>query len=399
MMGPLRIVFGEAFRVFFLAAALFAVAAMVYWEVWLGVHAAGGMVTRTAFAPPPHHWHAHEMIYGYGAAVLGGFFLTAVPNWTGGRTAPLPFLAAVAGLWLLGRAAVWASGGLAPWLVAIADLAFAPALGLRLALMLARRPKPQNLMVLALLAIFWSGNLAVHLDWTGVWPGAAEAGLRAGLLTLTALIAVIGGRIIPAFTTNAMRKAGRETGLPRTGRRLDAPAVAAAILLPLLLLAGAPEPALAGAAGATGLLALLRLAGWRGWWTRHAPILWTMHLAYLLLGLGYLALAAAQLGLASEVGALHLLAIGGIGGMTLTVMTRAGLGHSGRPLAAPPAVVAGFLCLLGATGLRALASFGSLAAYYPATLGAGALWITAFALFLTALWEPLTTARPDRAGG
>ncbi len=397
-MTTFRIVLGEGFRVFFLAAGIFSILAMAYWELWIGVHAAGGMVTGTPFAHAPHHWHAHEMIWGYGAAVLGGFFLTAVPNWTGGRGAAAPFLALVAGLWLAGRAAVWLSGVLPPVLVAAVDLAFLPVLGLRLARMLARRPKPQNVMMLGLLALFWAGNLAVHLDWTGATPGAAEAGLRAGLLTLTAMIAVIGGRIVPAFTTNAMRKAGRETGLPRSDPRLDVGAIAATIALPALILAGAPDAATAPAAGLAGLLLAARLAGWRGLWTRRAALLWTMHLAYAVLAAGYLALAAALAGLASEVAALHILGIGAIGGMTLTVMSRASLGHTGRPLVAPRPVVAAFLALVAATLLRAAASYGVIDLYYPATLAAGALWMLAFALFLGVFWPVLTEPREPRQG-
>ena len=148
---PLVTPFTEGFRVFFLAAGLFAVAALVYWELWLAIHAAGGMVTATPFAHPPHLWHAHEMIWGYAGAVLGGFFLTAVPNWTGGRPAAAPFLLAVSGLWLAGRAAVWVSGSLDPWLVAAVDLAFLPVLASKLVAMLIRRPKPQNLMLVGLL--------------------------------------------------------------------------------------------------------------------------------------------------------------------------------------------------------------------------------------------------------
>lgn len=396
MLDTLARPFTEGFRVFFLAAGLFGVASLAYWELWLGVHAAGGMVTGTPFAMAPHLWHAHEMIWGFAGAVLGGFFLTAVPNWTGGRPAAVPFLAAVSGVWLAGRLAVWVSGTLDPWLVAAADLAFLPLLAAKLVAMLVRRPKPQNVMLIGLLSLLWAGNLMVHLDWTGLWPGAAWEGMRAGLLTVAAMIAVVGGRITPAFTRNALRRRGRETGLPRETGPLDRLGLASAILLPVLVLLGAPETALAAAALAAGGLHAARLAGWRGLAVLDEPLLWSMHAAYALLAAGYLALALAYWAGTSEVAALHVLGIGAIGGMTLTVMSRASLGHTGRALTAPRPVVAAFAMLLAATGLRAAGSYGGLDLYYATMLAAGALWIGAFGLFLATFWGPLTRPRPDR---
>jgi len=387
--------FTQGFRVFFLAAGMFAVAALAYWELWLGVHAAGGMVTATPFAMAPHLWHAHEMIWGFAGAVLGGFFLTAVPNWTGGRPAAVPFLAAVSTVWLGGRLAVWVSGTLDPWLVAAIDLAFLPLLASKLVALLLRRPKPQNLMLVGLLGLLWSANLLVHLDWTGLWPGAASQGMRAGLLTVAAMIAIVGGRITPAFTRNALRRRGRESGLPRETGMLDRLGLASVILLAVLALADAPEVALAAAALAAGALQAARLAGWRGLAVLDDPLLWSMHAAYALLAAGYLALALAYAAGMSEVAALHVLGIGAVGGMTLTVMSRASLGHTGRALIAPRPVVAAFLLLVAATLLRAWGSYAGIEVYYAAMLGAGALWIAAFALFLGAFWAPLTEARPD----
>jgi len=391
-MTGLRLVFSEGFRVFFLAAGIFAVAAMSFWLVWLGAQAAGG-AAPAPFAPAPPLWHAHEMIWGYAGAVLGGFFLTAAPNWTGARPSALPFLALVSGLWLAGRLAVAASGWLPPGLVAVVDLAYLPVLASKLAAMLIRRPKPQNVMFLGMIALLWAGNLAVHLAWTGLVPGAEIAGIHAGLLTLAALIAIIGGRITPAFTRNALRRAGVGTALPRETGRRDALGIAAAILLAVLALAGAPEPWLAGTALAAGALQGLRLAGWRAMATLDQPILWSMHLAYGVLVLGYLALGAAfALGTGVTAG-LHVLGIGAIGAMTLTVMSRASLGHTGRALALPRPVVAGVAALVAATLLRAAGSWAGAGWYWTAMLGAAALWVAAFGLWLACLWSPLTRPR------
>lgn len=396
MTSPITRLFGEGFRVFFLAAGLYAVFTLIVWEGWLGIHAAGGMVSDLPFAAPPHLWHAHEMIFGYGTAALGGFFLTAVPNWTGAKAARHLFIATVAGLWLAGRLAVWYSAHLPPALVAVADLAFLPVLGAKILTQLVKRPKPQNLMFLGLLTIIWTGNLMVHLEWTGIAGDTLWSGLRTGLLGLCAMIAVLGGRVTPSFTRNAMTKSGRETRLPASRLPLDAAGIAGAILLPLGFLAGLAEPVLGAVAGTAGLAALGRLAGWRGGWTLGQPILWSLHLGYLMLATGYLALALALFGIGSEIASIHILGIGAVGGMTLAVMSRAALGHTGRPLVAPGPVALSYGLLPVAALLRGAGSAWP-DLYYPAVLGAGALWILAFTLYLAALWPVLWGPRAERA--
>jgi len=387
------LVFGQGMRVFFLAAGIYAVLAMAVWVGWLGAETLGDGAPALPFAPPPIHWHAHEMIFGYACAVLAGFFLTAVPSWTGAESARTAYLSTLAAVWLAGRLAVWWSGGLAPWLVAAVDLAFLPLLASKLAAQLVRRPKPQNLMFLALLALVWSGNLVVHLDWTGLRPGGAGQGLRVGLLGVGAMIAIIGGRVIPAFTRNAMLRTGRETGLPASRRPAELAGIAGAILLPVGFLLGLPAPVLSALALAAGLAQAARLAGWRSGWTLGQPILWSLHLGFAMLALGYLATAAAQAGLFDEVAALHVLGIGAVGGMTMAMMTRAALGHTGRPLVAPRPIICAYAMIALAALLRALG-----AEIVPdwntyTILTSGALWLGAFALFVIVYWPILTGPR------
>ncbi|MCF8510394.1 MAG: NnrS family protein [Rhodobacteraceae bacterium] len=386
--------FGDGFRVFFFAAGLFAMLAMMVWAGWLGVHAYGGMVDLPTSAAP-HLWHAHEMIFGYGAAAMAGFFLTAVPNWTGARAAPQIFNAAVAGLWLMGRVAVWQSAQLPAGLVALIDLAFVPVLAAKLLGQLLKRPKPQQMILLAMLGLFWSGNLMTHLEWIGLTADTLWAGLRVGLFSLGALIMVLGGRVTPGFTRNAMVQSGRETGLPRNPMPLAATAIAAAVAVPLGLMTRAPDLAQGLAALIAGGAGLLRVALWRGGWTTGKPILWTLHLSYALNAVGFMAFGLANLGLGSEVAALHLLGIGGVGGMTLAVMSRATLGHSGRALLAPGPVVLAYVMV----PLAALARFAGSAwpgLYYPAIFTAAALWSMAFALFTIALSPAFFGPRQNR---
>ena len=175
----------------------------------------------------------------------------------------------------------------------------------------------------------------VHLEWIGFTEDTASNGLRAGLYGLCAMIAVLGGRITPAFTRNAMVREGREDRQPQSRKVLEIAGVAAAIAVPLSILIGLPEQLCAILLILCGVLQLLRVAGWRPGFAAHQPILWSLHLSFALTGLGLLLTGLALLGWGSEVAALHVTAIGGVAGMTLAVMSRATLGHSGRPLIAP----------------------------------------------------------------
>jgi uncharacterized protein involved in response to NO len=395
-MTTLRVLLSQGMRVFFLSAGIYAVLTMAVWVGWLGSLATGRDLALP-FAPPPTLWHAHETIFGYAGAVMAGFFLTAVPGWTGEKSARGAFLTVLAGLWLAGRLAVWLSGGLDPYIVAALDLAFLPVLGGKIGLQLARRPKPQNLIFLGLIAMLWSGNLLVHLDWTGLWPGYPGTGLRIGLLTVTAMISIIGGRVIPAFTRNAMLREGIETGLPRYRQPAEIAGIGAAILLPVCVGLGLPDMAIAAVALIAGLAQAIRLAGWRTSWCLRQPILWSLHLAFAMLSLGYLALAAALAGWIGELGALHLLGIGAVGGMTLAMMSRAALGHTGRPLVAARPIAWSY-AMIGAAALLRLIGSGAGPGWNDLTiLVSGALWIAAFALFVAVYWPILTTPRQNAA--
>lgn len=386
--------FSQGFRIFFFAACLFALLSMAIWEGFVALQSFGDAPALPP-AVAPHLWHAHEMIFGYGGAVLAGFFLTAVPNWTGGKSAPERFIALVFALWLAGRLGLWVSASLPPLLVAAADLAFLPALGLKIAAQLLVRPKPQQMIFLLALSLLWLANLMCHLEWLGLIRDGVAPGLRAGLLTLVAMIAILGGRVTPGFTRNAMVATGRETCLPQNPAWLAYATTAPTLALPFVVLLGLPDPVLALLALSAGAAALARVALWRGLWTLPRPILWTLHLSYALTGLGLIALGLAALNIGTELAALHLLGIGAVGGMTLSVLSRASLGHSGRPLHAPPALAAAY----GLMPLAALARF--IASTLPdwhatASLLAGALWLTAFALALYALWPALLLPRPPR---
>lgn len=390
--------FSEGHRVFMLSAGLWAVLAMAIWLGLLLAENLSGAAGYDPFGPAPHLWHAHEMVFGYASAAMAGFFLTAVPNWTGARAARHVFIATAAATWLAGRLALGLSGSLPPLVVAAVDLAFLPILAAKILSQLLQRPKPQNLMFLGILALVWLGNLMVHLDWAGL-GGDATTGLRLGLYATCALIAILGGRVTPGFTRNAMQRAGREEGLPRDRK----PLVLAAAVLPLGLTAVTalealwPVPALLPAllAIGAGLALWLRQAGWQPGWTRGQPILWVLHAGHAVLGLGYVLTGLALLGVGSEMAALHMLGIGAVGGMTLAVMSRATLGHGGRPLIAPRPVAWAYRLIFLAAALRWLgASLPGL--WLPAVLASALIWMLAFGLFVAGLWGAFWGARPER---
>jgi uncharacterized protein involved in response to NO len=394
-MTALKRLFGDGFRVFFFSAGVFAILAILVWELFLTIQATGGLIDLPT-AAPPHLWHAHEMIFGYGAAVLGGFFLTAVPNWTGGKSAPHRFILLASSLWLAGRLAVSGSAHLPPGLVAAADLAFIPILSLNILTQLIRSPKPQQMIFLLLLALFWTANLMVHLEWLGWTNDTAWAGLRAGLLTLGTMIMVLGGRVTPGFTRNAMVQSGRETRLPRNPMPLAGLSIITALGLTAGYLLALPLQVLGFIALLAGAAGLVRVALWQGLWTRRKPILWTLHLSYAVNAAGFIALGLANLGVTSEIAALHLLGIGGVGGMTLAMMTRASLGHTGRALVTPGPVVVAY-ALVPLAALARFAGSALPALYTPAILTAGALWLLAFALFTVTYWPVFWGPRIPRA--
>ncbi len=385
------------FRFFFLSAGLFAVVSMTLWLVWLGIHAGGGAVQAPTIAVAPYMWHAHEMIFGYAVAVTAGFFLTAVPSWTNTAPARIVFVSSVGGLWLAGRIAVWFAAFLPAILVAVIDLVFLPILAVRLAHQMRNNPQPRNLVVVGLLALVTAANLLVHLEWIGWTEDTAAAGLRFGLFTIAGLITIIGGRVVPAFTRNALLRRDPEARLPKSRAPAERVGIIAAIAFAVAMPLGLPGWLLALIATVAGLANLTRLLGWQWRQTLGEPILWSLHLGFAMLSAGYLMMAAAHaFGVPHEVAALHITGIGAIGGMTLAMMTRAALGHTGRPLKVAPPIAVGYVLIALAALVRGFGTELLPAAYYEVVFLSGALWIAGFSLFALVYWPILTRKRPAR---
>jgi uncharacterized protein involved in response to NO len=357
--------FSVGFRPFFLLAAAWAAIAV---PVWLAAYVHGYVLRGPMHAMA---WHAHEMVFGFGMAAVAGFLLTAIPNWTGRlpiRGAPL---AALAALWLAGRLALLVSGSIGPVAAAAIDLAFPAALIAVIARELIAGRNFRNLPMIAALALLFAANALTHLH--------LAIGQRLGIATLLALIALVGGRIVPSFTRNWLVKNRPAVREPAPMGRLDL-ACLLAIVLGLATWVAAPHVAsiplaLAGAAAA------IRLSRWRGLATLREPLLFVLHAGY-----AWLAFGLAYMGLNglfdwTPAGApLHALTVGAIGTMTLAVMTRATLGHTGRPLGADATTIGIYLLVTVAALLRVAAPFSG--EYVVATAAAGVAWSAAFALFV-----------------
>lgn len=375
------------FRPFFLAGGVWSALAVV---LWLG-GLAGVVALPTAFDPSV--WHAHEMLFGFVAAVIAGFLLTAIPNWTGRLPLRGPGLALLVGLWALGRVAVALSALTGPWAAAVLDLAFPVAFcAVVLREILAGR-NWRNLPIAGVLAVLMASNLLTHLEPLGV-AETAGLGLRLGIATVALLIVLVGGRVVPSFTRNWLAKRG-EQRLPRPFGRLDRLAILSSLGAGLAWTL-APEAAISGVlALLAAALGAIRLAGWRGHRTLTEPLVWVLHLGTAWLVLGWALLGAAILipGL-DPASALHALTAGAMGTMTLAMMTRATLGHSGRALTAG---VGTTLCY-GLVGLAALTRV--LAPLVPDAAAllyalSGLAWIGAFGLFVV-LYAPLLTGPARR---
>ena len=379
------------FRPFFLAAGIYAVLAMLAWIAWLALHSVNALVLTPTISVPAHLWHGHEIMFGYAVAVISGFMLTAVPGWTGARRVAGLALVVLLTVWFVGRIGVWFSAFLPAAVVAVLDMAFLPLLAGTVALALIKRPAPQNVIFLALLTVLIVANGAVHMEWLGLSENTASWGLSVAVVDTTLMIVILGGRIIPSFTRNALLRRDSWQPLPQTFSLLDKASIASAATVLLCYLVSAPGLVTGIVAAVAAAANLTRLSFWCWRSTLGQPILWSLHLAYLWIPAGYAALAAAFLGdWLPHSAALHFLAVGAIGGMTLAMMTRAPLGHTGRPLVVVLPIAVSYLFIAVAALLRGLVLDTFPASYFTIVFIAGGLWIAGFAIYVF-VYAPILT--------
>jgi uncharacterized protein involved in response to NO len=383
--------FAYGFRSNFLLAGLAGLLLVPLWAVRFLL----GTPLGTSW--PPTLWHAHEMLFGFVTSAIAGFLLTAVPSWTGQKGFAGRPLIVLATLWLAARVLIASSALWPALLTATVDLLFLPALALLLAQPLLRE-RNRNTPLLAILALLWLIDVLFHFAVLRSNPPLATQALIIGIDITLLLVTVIGGRIVPAFTTSALRQRG-VTGVVQSRPALTVLAVAAMVLVIVSDVAWPGRPLAGLIAALAACIQALRLLQWGTLRTLRQPIVWVLHLGYAWLPLG-LALKAFALLLGSTFAAfwLHALTIGALTTMVLGVMTRASLGHTGRPLTVGPAITLCYLLVSAAATVRVFGLSGFKLSY-PMVIGwSAAFWTTAFAIFVGVyapiLWKPRVDGKP-----
>lgn len=382
--------FAYGFRPFFLAAGL---SAALVVPVWLVMLTQGSMPLG---AMPPQLWHAHELLYGFVGAALAGFLLTAVPGWTGAKGFGGRPLAAVASAWLLGRLAFAFASSLPFWILGVAELSFLPGVAALLAPPLLRS-RNRNTPLLMMIALLWLTDAVFLAGLARGDPGLASGSLRVAIDLMLVVLTVIGGRIVPSFTANALRRHG-EAPQVRSLPWLERTVMALMIAVVVVDL-WRPDGAVAGwLAALVALAQALRLSGWRSLRARGEAILWVLHVGYAWLPVGF---ALKSLWLLAGAGWashwLHALTMGAFGTMILAVMTRAALGHTGRELRVGRGIAAAYALLTLGAALRVFAFWPS--HYLWTLLASGSLWTAAFAIYLVVYTPILVLPRVDGKPG
>jgi uncharacterized protein involved in response to NO len=387
----LTALFNYGFRPFFLLAGLQAAIGM---GIWLAV--LHGMPWEMAWLAPIQ-WHAHEMIFGFVAAALAGFLLTAVASWTGQRGFAGPPLMILAAVWLGGRLAMAPGLGVPHAVAAAIDLAFLPCVALAITPSLIRAGNVRNYPLLGFLLLLFAANALFHAP--GLGGRLSIPGSTLALDTILLMVVLVGGRVVPAFTGNALRARDPEARVAAFGW-VDRAALAATagVLITDLVAPGGTV------AGSVALIACVlhawRLLRWRGWRTRDEPIAWVLHVAYAWIPIG-LGLKGLWLlwQLPWSANWMHALTSGAYASMILAVMTRAALGHTGRALvAAKPIVMAYVLITLAAT-VRVFGAVVTPLTPPAAWTTAGLLWIAAFVLYCAVYAPILVRPRIDGRAG
>jgi len=394
--------FRLAFRPFFLGGALFSLLALTLWGVF--------WVTGLEWVPYGGWiwWHAHEMLFGFVVAIMVGFLLTAVQSWTGQESIASWPLAWLFGLWLAPRFLllypVAGTEALLPWL----DLAFIPAAAWVLGRLVWRVRQMQNLFFVPVLLLFTYTNAQMHWAITSGDGALARTASHSAIFLIVFVMVLMGGRVIPFFTasgTGTMRMAPNPA--------IEGLSLGSVGLLALVQVSGAirylPALLIAGIFLLAGVVHLLRLLRWRPWITHREPLLWSLHLAYFFIVLGFFLCALRYAGLSLELFSgfanqyatiLHSFTLGGVGLLILAMMSRVALGHTGRPLSVSYWITLGFLCLIATYASRVwLPLLLPGTSHYLSYLLSIFLWLLGYGLFVMIYLPILSGPRADGRPG
>lgn len=378
--GPAWLALG--FRPFYLLGAAFAALAI---PLWLAVYR--GMLPGSGLGLA---WHTHEMVFGFVVAIVIGFMYTAGRNWTGLWTPRGPWLAAIAAVWVAGRVALLLPPSVA---AAALDCAFLPLAAWPMYRVLARSGNQRNMVLVVVLALLTVANLAYHaaqLGWLALSPVRA---VYAAIILIVVIESIIGGRVIPNFTANAVPGV-KPVPRPLLEKASMLMTILAGLAWVLALPALVAAPLAFGAALAQGA----RLALWHPWRTLTRPLLWILHISYAWIPLGMILLGLAELGLVSSSAGVHLLAVGALGGLIVGMITRTALGHTGRPLAAGRADCAMYVLMQVAVLARLTAALSDWQRDALLLL-AGVSWSLTFLIYLVMYAPRLLAPRIDGREG
>jgi uncharacterized protein involved in response to NO len=372
------------FRPFYLLASVFSAFSVLLWAAQ-----SSGLLNAAYLTDPL--WHGHEMLFGYTTAIIAGFLLTAVRNWTGQPTPSGMPLMALAALWVAGRVLV-----LTPFAMtsAIINAAFPIAVAVAIAVPLLRARNTRNYFFAGLLVVMGTLIFAMHMAMQGRFALSPRVGLQLELDLVLFIMAVMGGRVIPMFTSN---------GIPGTNAirhaLVEKIALGSVILLFAADLLQLPQSLAAVIALAACLAHAWRLYLWKPWRTLATPLVWILHAAYAWIVVYLLLRGLTSLDLLAGSYAAHALTVGAIGGLTLGMMTRTARGHTGRLLVADEFERAMFLLIQIAAVVRVFGGIVSPGFYIASIQLSGVMWATAFGLYAVRYWPVLTRPRLDGKPG
>ena len=380
--------FALGFRPFFMLAGLSGLLLILLWNaIFKGI-----LVAENYY--PSVYWHAHEMLLGYGVAVIAGFLLTAVKNWTGKLTLTGDKLAGLCLLWLYGRIVPFYVGLLPDILIALIDLAFLPLLAYHITKPIMETKQNQNLIFTGLLLLLIIGNGFVHCEMLGLKSNTGWLGLQLIVATIIVLILVMAGRVFPFFT---------ERGLPGTlairNPQLDNWSVASAVLVFGIQLFGISGAVLALSALLAVIVNCARVAGWYVQKIWYVPLLWVLYVGYGWIIFGFALTALSAYSIIQPSLALHAFTLGGIGTLTLGMMARVALGHTGRALRASNAIAFAFMLINVAAFFRVVLPIAFPNWYQTLIYGSTLAWFAAFSLFIFVYGPVLVSQRIDGQDG
>lgn len=391
--SPVAQLFEYPFRIFFLLTGVYAILSVPAWIIYLFA----GMPLPVGWSA--FHWHSHEMLFGFVAPAVTGFVLTAVCNWTGSAPLRGRWLFGLALLWLAGRVVMWTASWWPLWLVAVVDALFLAAVALYLTCILLGKGNRKNLILAAAITLLFLANIVMHMGFMTGATDLLQAGVKMAFTLIALLIVIIGGRIIPLFTSNWLRNEGRDPGAVRVCGKLDiAVLVITAAMLPADLLPGNLVVVSGVVALLAGILNLIRWWRWNGRVALKEPLLWVLHLGYAWLVLGLFFKAGAVFGIVAQTAWLHTLGVGGMALLIVGVMTRVSLGHTGRPMKLPLFAQSIYYFMVAAAVARVLVALQWLDFRFGVILAGGA-WTISFALFIWFYWPILSAPRVDGRPG